>query len=292
MKPIKLLHEMFGYMPRQVCTPYRKMVLSFDDLILDMKRLNGRCNLYTSVQSFPGQTEMLGMKYSNCLVNLIPLDFDGMDVGVSAAISSHESLIDENIKHLITWSGGGSHCWVFTQPYKPKYAISCIAGAQDYIGNLGGYYTDPPTRGRPDQIFRLPYTKNIKRGLYCTPVNDPLKMLSMREKDLHYIAGKPELNPIIHDGDLLDLSQFDDDSRQPNILDLTKYIDDTSYNPTIKDVKYDRACINSFIKEGRIGNTKRYWFFMHLKDKNLRVEEAIHIARQKLHGQELEHAIQ
>ena len=69
-------------------------------------------------------------------------------------------------------------------------------------------------------------------------------------------------------------------------------MDDTMYNPSIMEVEFDRSCIKDFVEEGRVGNNKRYWFFMHMKSKGLRVEEAIYLARENLYGPELEHAIQ
>lgn len=262
------------------------MTTCISNMMNDMHRLNGKCNLYTSVQSFPGQFDLKGLDYSKCLITLIPLDFDGIESGATAMLDFHIAMDKENLRHVVVWSGGGAHGYVLTEPYQPKYAISCIAGAQDYIGDLCGHHTDPPTRGRPDQIFRLPYTLNVKRKLFCTP----LSYDQIHNFDIS-MATKPNKSPVIFGGELLNLSQFDDDSRQPNKLDMSSYIDDTTFDPSITDVDFDRACIESFINKGEVGNTKRYWFFMHLKDKNLRVEEAIHIARVNLHGPELEHSI-
>lgn len=281
----QFIKMMFGDMPREIGTPYRRITMSLDSMLQCIMRLNGKSNLYTSLYAFKKINGDGRPNYDTAVINKILFDFDGVEQGQEEMLNFHIAMERENIMHTIDWSGGGAHGYVFCTPYIAEHPSGCIAHMQDYIAEIAGISYDPAVRGRPSQIVRFPGTLNIKRRIFCIP---------LIHEQIHDFNMSMALNPKgqmaeIIEGELLTPKDYDTPLPGDS---LSLSIGDQIYEAPIDDIEIDRACIQKFLDEKEVGNQRRFWWYLHLKDKKFTFDESIAISRKYFGENEFEHSIE
>jgi hypothetical protein len=159
--------------PRQIAYPHRKTV-DEDDFFRTINRLNGKVRVFSSVYNF---TANPAFDKINLDLDKVFFDFDGDDALENAKfLAFHLQKMD--LKHLIFFSGGGFHIYLFTTGYdRLKNKKACLTNVHKYFIAEYNIDVDKAVVGDIARVATIPNTWNTKRQRYCIPItmNDLFK---------------------------------------------------------------------------------------------------------------------
>jgi len=180
---------LFSNFPREVGNPNRVVVKSKEEFLEFVKKNLPFFNLYSSVYHFEKLNDFNGRirpDYNSAVVDKIFLDLDG-EKAYDYAIIIHEFLESKKIYHLITFSGGGFHIYIFTKPIDNESGDKkrmYLAAFCNYLEAKLDVRVDPLTIGDLTQMARIPNTYNFKRKKWCIPLTE--KLLYSKPLTLYY----------------------------------------------------------------------------------------------------------
>jgi len=140
-------------------------------------------------------------------VDKVYFDFDGVTPDVYQEV---KNFIEElgNIKHVVIFSGGGFHVYVWTKNYhKLDSKKGTLYAAHKYFeSNYNLKNLDPAVVGDIARIAAVPNTYNFKRHSFCVP----LTMEKFDDIDLTKKIDKQAdtTKQLIYGDELFDISEF------------------------------------------------------------------------------------
>lgn len=146
----------------------RTYIYSKSQLFNVIELNNKVMDCFVSLYSYPDKNNP-----NNFLVDKIMLDFDS-DNFLDNVKKTHTYLMEKNVKHIISFTGGGCHIYVFVKPFKNGNSRDYISALQNKIAaDVGLSIGDPvksdldvQTIGKDKLFFRMPRTYNIKKKRY------------------------------------------------------------------------------------------------------------------------------
>ncbi len=143
-------------LPRYFGNPVRHLIKDKNDLIKFYNSNNGINPIFFSV-------------YDEVYIDKLFFDFDGENAQQEAKkLCSY--LIENDIKHIILFSGRGFHIYIITEEYKPRNYRNTLRNSQYYILNklnINMDIADSVVIGDKQRLARMPNSLNQKSHLYC-----------------------------------------------------------------------------------------------------------------------------
>jgi hypothetical protein len=200
MSMYDMLYKSF---PRQIAYPYRKTVEE-EEFYSFIDRLNGKVRIFSSVYNFTANSVF---DKFNLDLDKIFFDFDGEKAIENAKLFA-KCLIEQNLKHLILFSGGGFHIYLFTIGYSElKNKKACLTNAHKYLIDKYKIDVDKAIIGDIARVATVPNTWNTKRKRYCIPVT--IEDLNKGYEHISELAKEQNFDFTLYGTKLFDISSFD-----------------------------------------------------------------------------------
>jgi len=257
---------LYSLFPRQIAYPYRRTVEE-DEFYSTLDRLNGKVRIFSTVYNFIANQ---AFDKINLDLDKIFFDFDGENAIKETKLLAKE-LSKQNLKHLIFFSGGGFHIYLFTKGYESlKNKKACLTNVHKYFINKYKINVDKAVVGDIARVATIPNTWNTKRKRFCIPVT--MEDLSEGYEHISEKAKEQHFNFIIYGTELFDVSSFDG-SEDYNYYEMEvseeirKEIDEDALLSTMpKCLSAMLAKANSGI---RVGWRGRFLLLVYLRDKGI-----------------------
>ena len=275
--------------PREVGLPHsRKVVYNEDELINFINLYNGKSNVYTTVYGYK-EIDKFRCKYSTATVDRIFFDLDS-DKSFENTVKLHNHFLKNNFKHIVNFSGGGFHLFLFALPTFLLNPSVALYNAQTTIAkeaglSIGGdskkFDLDGHIIGDLARLRRVENTFNLKRDKFC---------ITLTQEDLDkgiewiYEKAKHQTNERQVWGEkLFDLRPFDTTER---LFDAS-VIEGMEVNKNDFDLKkiekYDFPdCVLALLKKGDLDYLERFQLITYLKTYGLTQSEVLEILKQFL----------
>lgn len=162
------MEELIPDFPREIGIPFRIRVDSLQEFIKRVKELNG--------------TKRIFYRLYNLNTNLVDKLF--FDCDSCKAYENVKKLKEyckqKNLKHMVVFSGGGFHFYIFAKPSDTKFQKELLNRAHKYIAKEVGLTIGTPTIEDIDaaivgdiaRIVTLPGTYNVKRRRWARSIPD------------------------------------------------------------------------------------------------------------------------
>ena len=169
---IKELYDiLFPNFPFQIApNGKRRSVYNWEQVFQIINTWNGYKRLFYSLYTLPHEVVQ---------VEKLFFDFDGLNKWEEIR-RIHEQLLNDNIKHLILFSGGGFHLYIFTESKwlcKEQLYYNQLKWIEKY--DMKG--VDEKVLGDVARLAAIPYTYNVKRKRFVIPLNNQHFQLSVNE---------------------------------------------------------------------------------------------------------------
>lgn len=295
--------------PREV-GQFRKVVNNEAEFFTEVERLNRNQPVYTSVYSFetmrnnpnPESSRRVIPDYSSAIVDKIYFDLDPqikMRDGTiiecdpyGDAQKIHKWCTDNNIRHIINFTGGGLAAFIFTKVTSLKFKASALENAQRLIANQLMVQMDPAIVGDLARITRVQNTYNIKRKRFC---------ISLLEEDMHKsydevreLARSPRRveNQMMGDN-LLDITPLDKSLmfERPKEEVITRTFSDADLDTLSEDVGWFPICVKRMLAEVNVKNRERMDVITFCRDMGLPIEFAHGVLQDHLSPDKYEHSM-
>jgi len=194
---------LYSSFPRQIAYPYRKTV-DEDEFFKTINRLNGKVRIFSSVYNFTAKPVFDKI---NLDLDKIFFDFDGDNALENTKfLAFHMKKMD--LKHLIFFSGGGFHVYLFTTGYNClKNKKACLTNVHKYFITEYKVDVDKAVVGDIARVATIPNTWNTKRQRYCIPIT--MNDLPMGYEHISKLAKKQRFDFEPCGSKLFDVSSFD-----------------------------------------------------------------------------------
>lgn len=151
------------------------LVRNNTDLQVLINRYDGKANCALSVYTFTKEIPNPRERHENIIFDVIAFDFDGELEEVKKDLHRlKKGFLDQlELEALFMFTGGrGFHVYIYFEAMNPKTNIKrFIKHVQKVISEECKLTTiDPQTFGDTARLFRVPGTRHLKSGLYCTPL--------------------------------------------------------------------------------------------------------------------------
>ncbi len=255
---------LYSTFPRQIANPYRKTV-DKKEFYSTINRLNGKVRLFSSVYNFTGSQHFDKISLD---LDKIFFDFDGTEAFENMmAFTFH--LREANIKHLLLFSGGGYHVYVFTKGYKNlKNKKACLMNVHDYFLKEYCCHFDRAIFGDVARVATIPNTWNTKRQRYCIPIfaNEIIKGFEYHSN----LAKEQRFDFEIKGEELFDVSGFDSAEESTYEIEVTEEVKAQIDSDEI--LSQMPPCIASMLANAshtRIGWRGRFLLIVYLRDSGI-----------------------
>lgn len=232
-----------------------------------IKRLNGLSNLYRSLYDFTDEFP----SEENCIIDKVFFDFDldkeNPDKCRKDALKLISCLKEENIPHLVVFSGRGFHVFLFiktihsSELQNPKQALSNV---WDLYVDLLDIDVDRQPRGDLSRICKIPGTMNTKSKLFCIPLY-PYE-LELPRKEICQLAKKPRKRAGSYRAsgtNLIDLHDFDGE-REEKEYELIESSNLDEINDKI--LEYLPLCVKAMLLNGDCNYQQRFAIITACRD--------------------------
>jgi len=264
----------------------RKTFTSKEDALNFINLYNGKKKaLFQSVYNF---TEMRGTKpnYETAIVDKLFFDFDAKSDCWKECNKLHQYLLQENIKHIIIWSGRGYHLLILTSPLQPKNCKSTIYNSQISLINKLSLICDRQVIGDHSRLRRIPNSYHLKAKRFCI-------FLTKQDFDKGYehckeLARKQNSNKEYIGENLFDISEFDYKTEKIEKFEFETEFEDSANQdymnncpPFIKQLLMKKDC----------GWQDRYLIILFFKEKGYTIKEVMSILKENLTKRKFKHCI-
>jgi hypothetical protein len=195
---------LYSSFPRQIAYPHRKTVEE-DEFYSLINRLNGKVRIFASVYNFTANPVFDKI---NLDLDKIFFDFDGDQAKDNLmALTFHLRKLD--LKHLILFSGGGFHVYLFTTGYdRLKNKKMCLTNVHRYFMKEYSITFDQAIVGDIARVATVVNTWNTKRKRFCIPITMN-EILSMSYEQISEKAKKQRFDFEPCGSKLFDVSSYD-----------------------------------------------------------------------------------
>jgi len=264
----------------------RKTFTSKEDALNFINLYNGKKKaLFQSVYNF---TEMRGTKpnYETAIVDKLFFDFDAKSDCWKECNKLHQYLLQENIKHIIIWSGRGYHLLILTSPLQLKNCKSAIYNSQISLINKLSLICDRQVIGDHSRLRRIPNSYHPKAERFCI-------FLTKADFDKGYehckeLARKQNSNKEYIGENLFDISEFDYKTEK-----IEKFEFETEFEDSANQ-DYMNNCppfITQLLLKKDCGWQDRYLIILFFKEKGYTIKEVMSILKENLTKRKFKHCI-
>ncbi len=271
---------LYSTFPRQVAYPYRKTV-DRKEFYSTINRLNGKVRLFSSVYNFTGSQHFDKISLD---LDKIFFDFDGPEAFENTmAFTFH--LRKANLKHLLLFSGGGYHVYLFTKGYENlKNKKACLTNVHDYFLKEYCCHFDKAIFGDIARVATIPNTWNTKRQRYCIPIfaNEIIKGFEYHSN----LAKEQRFEFEINGEELFDVSGFDSSEESSYEVEVTEEVKAQIDSDEI--LSQMPPCIASLLANAshtRVGWRGRFLLIVYLRDSGILYGNACDIITRYLTAQ-------
>jgi hypothetical protein len=276
--------------PRQLGFPYRVTCKNNSEFYTTIKKNIKHRRVFASVYNYVNNPFHI-----NKILNLdkIFFDFDGLTDDVVSEVEQFVfNLKKDNIKHLVCFSGGGFHVYIFNENYVD------IDSKKGTLLNLHNHFineyklknVDRSVIGDIARIATVPNTFNFKRKKFCVPLTyDKLFNIdfdtigeSQEKINQDFISGKTSF----------DISNFNTDEIQFDSLTEEDVPDIKTRDILLsQDIKNDKilneipVCVKDVLLSGRekyIGTYERMLIIVYFRDSGYPIGNIVEIIKQYL----------
>ncbi|MHA1868723.1 MAG: hypothetical protein ACTSXD_11820 [Candidatus Heimdallarchaeaceae archaeon] len=280
---------LFSTFPREVGPP-RKVVTDMKQFLDYINLYNGkRKALYTSIYMFKNINEEWKPDYNSAIVDKLYFDFDDKSCNAWEECNRlHQTCFEQNLKHIVVFSGRGYHLYIFTTHYNPTYKKEAIRGGQTYFIDKLNLTVDRQVLGNVAQLARIPNTYHSKAKRFCIPLTK--EQFEKGDKFIKHLAKEQNfVKDIIIGEKLFDLKRFDIKKEPEFNLNLPE-ITSKSFNTTSITRDLPPCILNILNKEIKRWKD-RYLIILYFKEKGYTREEVLEILKKYLTKQKLYHCI-
>lgn len=252
--------------PRQIAYPHRKTVdeAEFYSII---NRLNGKVRIFASIYNFTANPEFDRI---NLDLDKVFFDFDGDNaLDHTKRLAFHLRRAD--LKHLILFSGGGFHVYLFTKGYENlKNKKACLMNIHKYFTREYSVEFDKAIVGDIARVATVVNTWNTKRRRYCIPIT--VDDLICGYEHISELARNQRFEFEPYGSKLLDVSTFD------GVEDYGSY-EITVSEEAKREIDADAtflsklpACLAAMLvnaRDSRVGWRGRYLILVYLRDSGV-----------------------
>jgi hypothetical protein len=245
--------------------PQRRLCKTPEDLRRYIRLYNHKADCYRTVYRFE-RMELDGRPrpdYNSAIVDKVFFDFDGKGA-FNNMQKTHEKLLDDNIKHIINFSGNGFHVFVFC---KNENIINKKAALKRY--SLGvTKKLDRQVAGDLARLVRIPFTYHLQAKRYCIPMDE--YDVSM---DFYNIALKSTLaNQCTCKSTIFGFEEI-------SLLDFDMPEEEDEFTPELVDVNIDinddlPVCVQQAMSKDA-GFFERNIYFTFMRDCGISIKSAI-----------------
>lgn len=266
---------MFLNFPRDVADPKRQTVTSRREFSQWLTRRNGVTDCFISVY---------GDRQS-----IIDKIFIDIDAPYDEMMKLHTWLEDRDYKHIVFFSGGGYHIYIFTDRSSLTFPKNALRTAQIYLTEESGVNADRQVFGDVRRVARIPNTFNPKRGLYCIPLGRG--DIEKGEEHIKKLAHHQHKTKDVWFGNkLFDLKPFDE---EPTFKNLDWEVDENVETMTITNemIQSFAPCILAILKKETPNHRDRFIAIAYMKERGFLVEEVIDVFRRFLSPDVFHHSV-
>lgn len=284
------MFELFNLFPRQVGLP-RQIVYSKKELLDIINKYNGKKRLFVSVYNYISAEHDSYIK-----LDKVFFDFDEDDA-IEDAKKLHYFCVDQNIRHIMFFSGRGFHIYLLTKNFENICNVrACLYNVHHYFIKKLNVKLDEKIKGDIARLATCPNTFNLKRNRYCIPISE-----QDLEKGYDYIvnlAKKQRFEYFYYCNGRFNVKKFDETNTKVN-KDIS-YSSDFDIKANIQDVDITNdfleslpPCIKSLLTSGKhVGWKERGYIICYLRDiKGLLLEETISILKKYLNERDYKHSV-
>jgi len=275
--------------PREVGSPTRILVNTKQEFYDYINKYNGIKNIYFALYQCDNEK-----KYDTAHIDKIYFDLDPVETDPEKccldAKHLHNHLLDENIKHVMLFSGGGFQVFIFTKNFKHlKNSKQTVFNCQDHYCRLLEIDLDKQVKGDVARLARVPNTFNVKRRRYCISVSredleqgyDYIRKKAFKQHFKMYVYGKLRLDIKRFDGQIsynVDVMDIDEDVKIK--IDKNKFL------------KTLPPCISSGLACREPRWRQRFLIITYLREKGYTFSETIQILKEYLKPTKFKHCMQ
>lgn len=268
------LRDLIPDFPRDIGTPQRMKIETVEQFIETVKKFNGTKRIFYSLYN-----------RNNPVVDKVWFDFDSPQ-SYNNAKKMKDYCIEKNLKHMIVFSGGGFHFYIFAKSDITKPQKELLDRTHRYLAQqLNMTIGQPETEdidchiiGDIARIVTLPGTYNIRRKRWARSIPDSIFSLGLEA--IHNYC-RPNGGPdgkfrlFIYGENLFDFSEI-----KYKRLDIEMTNIKIEYEIKIDDERLQKICppciISMLVEKGCFKS--RYFSSFYLKELGFSSEQINKIA--------------
>jgi len=278
------LFELVGKFPREIGIPNRFLDFSKRRFLDIVNKYNGYKKLFFLLYQCDSN-----QKYDNVIIDKIFFDFDG-ETAHNEAVKLHKWCLKKNLRHLLLFSGGGYHIFLFTKNgerlLNPKRTLWNV---HYKISDELKLEMDKQVKGNITQSGRVPNTYNPRRRRYCIPISS--EDLGKGHEFIKEKAKKQTFKFYYYGKKLFDINKHDIDNYEEKldipVLDI-KIKKEINKDKVLKDLP---LCVAAILKGGSPGYRERYLAISFFRDQGYLLSEVIEIFRGFLTEKKFRHSV-
>lgn len=288
-----ILKEIYCGFPREIGTPARYTISSFEELERNIEKYNERKKVFTSLYNYTRE-----LNPALVIVDKIFFDFDAKDGNPFIEMKKvFNYLFIEKLKFFVVFSGGGFHIYIFTRNntelLNPKKALE---GAHKKIISLVEENTkekllfDKTVIGDITQLVRIPSTRNRRRDSWCCFINhrdieigfEHIKAMAKENRFGHFQ---------IFGNRYFDVKPFDAKADKPLELEFVFAGEEGEKINPKETVKKAKLCIQHLVKNTEGNNEDRFVIISYFMSEGFSIIQVKKILGEFLPADKFRHCV-
>lgn len=270
---------------REIFIPKTRIPVTSQCQIDEYRRLySSKKNIYLSVYEYDCQDKEL-ISHHTAKVDKIFLDFDyDEDMKFFNDVRMVAKFLHElGVKFKIRFSGRGFHLFIYISDAHLKNPKHAIRGWVKALHEKTNTTSDSSVVGDIRRVSRMLGTMNMKTHLHCIPL-DYAHLMNFTYDAICKLAIEcyfDDIDEYIHDGDLVDITEYDTDIEKPviNYVDTSKIKITDSFPP----------CIENMLKNPNLGYYERGQLILYLRDDGYSFYEILTVLKSILSEEKYYH---
>lgn len=280
----------FDTFPREFSTK-RIFCRNRSEFVKKIDKYNCVIDCYSTIYSIKEKR-----KYNTAIIDKVFFDLDAPKTCWEATKKLHNKLLDKNLMHVVLFSGGGFHVYVFTTGCDLENPKDAIRSAQHELAREARITIGKPKKCDVDEhvigdiarIARIPNTYNFRRKKFCIylikedfdKTLQEIRDLGVKQRFVFEIFGERKL----------DLKRFDYKSIEMD--SSLKYVDPEveyeGYNDLLNRLP---PVIKKLLNDHRDGHRDRYLTILAMKEVGFPKNITIKICRNFWSLKKFNHAV-
>lgn len=274
--------NLYSLFPRQIGIPYRITCNNASDFYHTINEYKFTKRVYASVYNYISNPEYIN---NFLMVDKVYFDFDGLTDDVRNEVARFSnSLHDEDIKHLVVFSGGGFHLYLWTKNYaeldNKKSSLYNIH--RHFINTYNLKHVDPAIIGDIARVATVPNSYNFKRQSFAIPIaTDEIGTIVPTN------TSRLKYKNLIFGNQLFDVYEFNSHELYYNYM-VSDLIPDNNIKIDIDIYETLPQCMKKILQTGKsgkyVGTYNRMQLIIYLRDNGIPIGNIEELISQYLLG--------